>query len=132
VPGKLAIKSVQLRDPDRDEVAVRVTAISLNRGETPRAVRQPPGWRPGWDFAGVGETATADGSRPRPGTRVVGILPSGAWAERVNCRSHAVAALPDAVGDVEEATLPVAGLAALHAFAALIARSARRCTDMLQ
>jgi NADPH:quinone reductase-like Zn-dependent oxidoreductase len=81
-----------------------------------------------WDFAGVAETATADGSRPRPGTRVVGILPSGAWAEQVNCRSHAVAALPDAVGDVEEATLPVAGLAALHAFAALIARSARRCT----
>ena len=36
VPGKLAIKSVELRDPDRDEVAVRVTAISLNRGETRR------------------------------------------------------------------------------------------------
>jgi NADPH:quinone reductase-like Zn-dependent oxidoreductase len=47
--------------------------------------------------------------------RVVGILPSGAWAERVNCRSHAVAALPDAVGDAEAATLPVAGLTAWHA-----------------
>ena len=52
---------------------------------------------------------------PGPGTRVVGILPSGAWAERVNCRTHAVAALPDAVGDAEAATLPVAGLTALHA-----------------
>ena len=60
-PGKLAIKSVELRDPDRDEVAVRVTAISLNRGETRRAVQQAePGWRPGWDFVGVTETATAD------------------------------------------------------------------------
>ena len=116
VPGKLAIKPVELRDPDRDEVAVRVTAISLNRGETRRAVQQAePGWRPGWDFAGVVETAAADGSGPRPGTRVVGILPSGAWAERVNCRTHAVAALPDAVGDAEAATLPVAGLTALHA-----------------
>src|ERR1700694_37061 len=115
-PGKLAIKPVELRDPDRDEVAVRVTAISLNRGETGRAVRQrEPGWRPGWDFVGVTETAAADGSGPRPGTRVVGILPSGAWAERVNCRTHAVAALPDAVGDAEAATLPVAGLTALHA-----------------
>jgi NADPH:quinone reductase len=115
-PGKLAIKPVELRDPDRDEVAVRVTAISLNRGETRRAVQQAePGWRPGWDFAGVAETAAADGSGPRPGTRVVGILPSGAWAERVNCRTHAVAALPDAVGDAEAATLPVAGLTALHA-----------------
>ena len=61
------------------------------------------------------ETAAADGSGPRPGTRVVGILPSGAWAERVNCRTHAVAALPDAVSDAEAATLPVAGLTALHA-----------------
>ena len=57
----------------------------------------------------------ADGSGPGPGTRVVGILPSGAWAERVNCRTHAVAALPDAVGDAAAATLPVAGLTALHA-----------------
>src|SRR5947207_13390282 len=114
--GKLAIKTVALRAPDRDEVAVRVTAISLNRGETRRALQvAEPGWRPGWDFAGVVESEAADGSGPKPGTRVVGLLPSGAWAERVNCRSHAVAALPDAVSDAEAATLPVAGLTALHA-----------------
>jgi hypothetical protein len=35
MPGRLAIREVSLRDPDRDEVGVRVTAISLNRGETP-------------------------------------------------------------------------------------------------
>src|SRR5271154_6829082 len=115
-PGRLAIKPAELRDPDRDEAVVRVTAISLNRGETRRAVQQAePGWRPGWDFVGVTETAAVDGSGPQPGTRVVGLLPSGAWAERVNCRTHAVAALPDAVGDAEAATLPVAGLTALHA-----------------
>jgi NADPH:quinone reductase len=115
-PGRLAIKPVELRDPDRDEVKVKVTAISLNRGETRRAVQQAePGWRPGWDFAGVVETAAADGSGPKAGTRVVGILPNGAWAERVNCRSHAVAALPDGVSDTQAATLPVAGLTALHA-----------------
>jgi NADPH:quinone reductase len=114
--GRLAIKPVELRDPDRDEVAVKVTAVSLNRGETRRAVQQAePGWRPGWDFAGVVEGEAADGSGPRKGTRVVGILPSGAWAERVNCRSHAVAALPDAVSDAQASTLPVAGLTALHA-----------------
>jgi NADPH:quinone reductase len=115
-PGKLAIKPVELRDPDRDEVGVRVTAISLNRGETRRALQvAEPGWRPGWDFAGVVETAAADGSGPKPGTRVVGLLPSGAWAERVNCRTHAVAALPDTVSEAEASTLPVAGLTALHA-----------------
>src|SRR5438445_9320415 len=115
-PGKLALKPVELRDPDRDEVAVRVSAVSLNRGETRRALQMAePGWRPGWDFAGIVETAAADGTGPKPGTRVVGILPSGAWAERVNCRSHAVATLPDAVSDAEAATLPVAGLTAWHA-----------------
>ena len=115
-PGKLAIRPVELRDPDRDEVAVRVAAISLNRGETRRALSQAePGWRPGWDFAGIVERAAADGSGPAAGTRVVGILPSGAWAERVNCRTHAVAILPDTVTDAAAATLPVAGLTALHA-----------------
>jgi NADPH:quinone reductase len=115
-PTRLVIKPVELREPDRDEVAVRVTAVSLNRGETRRAVQQAEaGWRPGWDFVGVIEAAAADGSGPRRGTRVVGILPSGAWAERVNCRTHAIAALPDAVADAEAATLPVAGLTALHA-----------------
>jgi NADPH:quinone reductase len=115
-PGRLAIKPAELRDPDRDEVAVRVTAISLNRGETRRALTQAePGWRPGWDFAGVVEREAVDGSGPTTGTRVVGLLPSGAWAERVNCRGHAVAALPDTVSDAQAATLPVAGLTALHA-----------------
>jgi NADPH:quinone reductase-like Zn-dependent oxidoreductase len=115
-PGRLAIRPVALRDPDRDEVEVRVTAISLNRGETRRALQQAePGWRPGWDFAGIVERPAADGSGPAAGTRVVGLLPNGAWAERVNCRSHAVAALLDAVSDAQAATLPVAGLTALHA-----------------
>jgi NADPH:quinone reductase len=115
-PGRLAIKPVELRDPDRDEVVVNVTAISLNRGETRRATQvAEPGWRPGWDFAGVVEREAADGSGPKSGARVVGLLPNGAWAERVNCRSHAVAALPDAVSDAQASTLPVAGLTALHA-----------------
>jgi len=114
--GKLAIRPVTLRDADRDEVSVRIKAISLNRGETRRAVQMAaPGWQPGWDFAGVVETAAADGSGPAVGTRVVGLLPSGAWGEKVNCRSHAVAALPDAVSDAQASTLPVAGLTALHA-----------------
>src|SRR5262249_31404443 len=116
MPGRLAIREVGLRDPARDEVEVRVTAISLNRGETRRALQvAEPGWRPGWDFTGIVETAAADGSGPKPGARVVGILPSGAWAERVNCRSHAVAVLPEGVSDAQAANLPVAGFTALHA-----------------
>ena len=113
---RLSIRSVPLAPAYRDEVTVRVRAISLNRGETNRAVRSAEdGWRPGWDFAGVIEEKAADGGGPEPGTRVAGILPSGAWAEMIRVPKDSVAPLPDAVTDAQAATLPVAGLTALHA-----------------
>jgi len=115
-PQGLAVKSVELPPANPDDVTVRVTAISLNRGEVRRATSQgKPGDRPGWDFAGVVAVRAADGSGPAIGSRVVGLLPSGAWAERVRAPSHALATLPEAVTDAQAATLPVAGLTALHA-----------------
>ena len=115
-PGRLAIKPVPLAPAERDEVTVRVRAISLNRGEVNRAVRSAdPGWRPGWDFAGTIEEAAPDGSGPALGARVVGILPSAGWAELVRVPKESVAVLPDTVSDAQAATLPVAGLTALHA-----------------
>jgi NADPH:quinone reductase-like Zn-dependent oxidoreductase len=113
---RLTIKTVPLAPAYRDEVTVRVRAISLNRGEVNRAVNTAePGWRPGWDFAGIVDETTPDGGGPAKGTRVVGILPSGAWAETVRVPKDSVAALPDGVTDAQAATLPVAGLTALHA-----------------
>jgi NADPH:quinone reductase len=114
--ARLAIRDVALPPAAPDDVTVRVTAISLNRGEVNRALSaSEAGARPGWDFAGVGEAAAADGSGPAAGTRVVGMLATGAWAERLRAPSNAVAALPDGVSDAQAATLPVAGLTALHA-----------------
>jgi NADPH:quinone reductase-like Zn-dependent oxidoreductase len=115
-PQGLGVKPVEMAPAAPDEVTVRVTAISLNRGEVRRATSQgTPGDRPGWDFAGVVEERAANGSGPPAGSRVVGLLSSGAWAERVRAPSHAVALLPESVTDVQAATLPVAGLTALHA-----------------
>jgi NADPH:quinone reductase len=114
--ARLTIRDVALPPAAPDDVTVRVTAISLNRGEVNRALSaSESGARPGWDFAGVLEAQAADGSGPAVGTRVVGMLPTGAWAERVRAPSNAVAALPDGVTDGQAATLPVAGLTALHA-----------------
>jgi len=113
--GRLAIASVPDPTPDRGEAIVRVRAISLNRGEVRRAGQAAAGWRPGWDLAGEVERAAADGSGPRAGARVVGLLPEGAWAERVAVPTHALAELPDKVTFSQAATFPVAGLTALYA-----------------
>ena len=71
---------------------------------------RPPGvfamqYGPGAEnaFAGVVEERAAS-SGPSVGSRVVGLLPSGAWAERVRAPSHAVAPLPEAVNDAQAAT----------------------------
>ena len=46
---------------------------------------------------------------------MVGLLRSGAWAELAAVPTNALAVLPDAISFMEAATLPVAGLTALHA-----------------
>jgi NADPH:quinone reductase len=113
---RLTIKTVPLAPAERNEVTVRVRAISLNRGEVNRAVRSAePGWRPGWDFAGTIEETAPEGGGPSKGARVVGLLPSGSWAETIRVPKYSVAVLPDAVTNAQAATLPVAGLTALHA-----------------
>ena len=114
-PGRLVVRPVPDPTPDRGEAIVRVRAISLNRGEVRRSTMAPANWRPGWDLAGHVERAAADGTGPQIGARVVGLLPEGAWAERVAVPTHALVELPEKVTFSQAATFPVAGLTALHA-----------------
>lgn len=114
-PGRLAIREVEMPQAAPSEALVRVAAISLNRGDVREVHYADAGSRAGWDFAGTVERAAADGSGPKPGTRVVGTLPTGAWAELVAAPADAVAPLPDAVSFAQAATLPIAGLTALYA-----------------
>lgn len=102
--------------PQRHEAVVEVHSISLNRGEVSAAFqRAEDGRRPGWDFAGTIVRAAADGSGLQAGTRVVGFLDSGAWAQQIAVDARSVAALPDSMSFETASTLPIAGLTALYA-----------------
>jgi NADPH2:quinone reductase len=65
--------------------------------------------------AGVVERTAADGSGPPAGTRVVGLVKAGAWAELAAISTAMLTAVPDEVPDVQAAALPTAGLTALRA-----------------
>src|SRR3712207_4573955 len=114
-PNRLVLREVEEPSPAPSEALIRVSAISLNRGEVRRAAAiSEPGFWPGWDLAGTVERAAEDGSGPPERARVVGLLESGAWAELVAVPTRSLAELPQVVSFAQAATLPVAGLTALY------------------
>jgi len=109
---------IELREVDEPRLApgvavVEVRASSLNRGECTALRSAADGWRPGWDIAGVIAEAALDGASPPNGTRVVGWVNGGGWAERTAVRSDHLAPIPKEMGFEVAATLPVAGLTAV-------------------
>jgi NADPH:quinone reductase-like Zn-dependent oxidoreductase len=111
-----AIELVEVDEPSPgpDRAIIAVEAFSLNRGETFLLEREGAGWRPGKDVAGSVLLATADGTGPAVGARVVAHVDGAGWAEKVAVPAGRLAELPDNVSGAEAATLPLAGLTALR------------------
>jgi len=113
VPGGIELREVDEPRLGPGVAVVEVRASSLNRGECSALRTAQDGWRPGWDVAGVITEAAPDGSSPPNGTRVVGWVNGGGWAERTAVRSDHLAPIPEEMGFEVAATLPVAGLTAV-------------------
>lgn len=113
-PGVAMLRSVPEPDALADEAIIEVHAFSLNRGELALLAARPEGWRPGQDIAGVVVRPAADGTGPRIGTRVVGLLEGAGRSQRVAAPAVRLAALPDTVEFALAAAAPMAGLTALR------------------
>ncbi|MBO1756344.1 zinc-binding dehydrogenase [Allobranchiibius sp. CTAmp26] len=115
LPEGLGIGEVDRPEPGPKQALIQVEATSLNRGDLLAARVAEAGWRPGHDIAGTVIAEAADGTGPTTGSRVVGLLDSGAWAEQVAAATDRLAELPDAVSFAQASTLPTAGLTAHRA-----------------
>ena len=117
--SSVALRTVPDPVPLSHEAIVRVNTFALNRRELLNLAELPDGSPTGSDFAGtlveypavITETAKMTAAR---GTRVVGTVRRGAWAELVAVPYTRLALIPDAVSDVQACTLPTPGLAALR------------------
>src|SRR5690349_5065688 len=88
-PEVLSLKEVPDPEPGRMEVVVRVRAAALNRADLLQIRGKypaPPGAPadiPGLEYAGEVAEVGEGVHRLRPGDRVMGLVPGGAFAERL-------------------------------------------------
>lgn len=108
------LREVEAPSPASDEVLVEVNAFSLNRGELALLANRPQGWRPGQDITGTVVQEAEDGTGPKEGSRIVGLVEGGGWSQQVAVPTYRLAVLPDGVSFAVAATLPIAGLTALR------------------
>lgn len=117
-PGVLALLDRPDPVPGRGEVLIRVAAAGLNRADLLQRRGQypaPPGAVPdipGVEFAGTVEALGSGVDQPSPGSRVMGLVPGGAQAERLCVDAGLCLAVPEGMAWTDAAAIPEAFLAA--------------------
>ncbi|WP_181874044.1 alcohol dehydrogenase catalytic domain-containing protein, partial [Tsukamurella tyrosinosolvens] len=124
--GAPAIVEVPVPELRAGEVLVRIAAAAVNPVDAFTAAGGPrdAGWAApdavlglGWDLAGE-VVAVGDGAAITPGTRVAAIVADptvATFAEYVALPAADVAPIPDGIGTVDAAALPLASLTAAQA-----------------
>ena len=124
--GAPAIVEVPVPELRAGEVLVRIAAAAVNPVDAFTAAGGPrdAGWAApdavlglGWDLAGE-VVAVGDGAAIAPGTRVAAIVADptvATFAEYVALPAADVAPIPDGIGTVDAAALPLASLTAAQA-----------------
>lgn len=120
-PEVLEERDIPSPELGRGEVLVRVRATALNRADLlQRRGRYPapqgtPSDVPGLEYAGVVERV-GDGARERrPGDRVMGLVPGGAYAEYVRVHARETVPVPNGLSLEEAAAVPEAFITAWDA-----------------
>jgi NADPH:quinone reductase-like Zn-dependent oxidoreductase len=122
-PEVLELVEASRPEPGPAEVLVRMAAAGVNPVDWKVRARggflgEPP-FTVGWDVAGVVEAVGVGVTRFAAGDRVFGMprfpREAAAYAEYVTSPSRQLARTPEALGEVEAAALPLAGLTAWQA-----------------
>jgi NADPH2:quinone reductase len=118
-PEDLTLTELPDPEPRAGQVLVQVRAAAVNFPDVlsiagTYQVREPVPFTPGSELAGE-VIAVGDGVSVKPGDRVFGALPTGAFAEKAVLDAEAVEPMPDGVDFAEAAAFAVTYRTAYHA-----------------
>jgi putative PIG3 family NAD(P)H quinone oxidoreductase len=117
-PDVLELRDVPAPEPAAGEILVRVRAAGVNRADILQRMGQypaPPGAPadiPGLEYAGEVAALGAGARAWKVGDRVMGLVPAGAYAERVTVNESLALRVPSAWSFEEAAAVPEAFITA--------------------
>ena len=116
----LGIKEIPLPSPGPTEVRVKVAATALNRADLLQRRGLYPGPEaefeiPGIEFSGIIESSGADANRYPDGTKVMGIVSGGGYAEYLVADERQIMPIPSNIPLVDAAAIPEVWITAFDA-----------------